>query len=1140
MAVKPFSEEELNFFKFSSIVLDEVPTMLRQTFITMWDNKISTLPGYQVWDDSAMVRNLLLTREGGKADIPTNKSINEWDCTALFKATIYSNTFGLTTCKSTKTLCQQYLKGKKPSPFHSSVISLSGNPDETVTLAIDQLRLLRNTLCHIPKPKISKVDFNYYIQLAKDAFTATGVPVVRIDDIGCLKEEDFPTAKVNDLIDGMKTELQETNKFLQQEVMEEISGFKYAQATFLQDIDEKLEDVKMDIIDQASKNANFQTIPDSCVPPLVPDFVGRNEECQAVGKSMMSQSTRLFSIWGSPGFGKTSTAIATGNQLKSQGESVYYFSFRGVNTMKEFTSKLLSLFGRSTELNRNVNITPADELLRAFRSINTRVFVILDNIDDLLTSSDKKEAVINFTTDVLHRCPNVCFLTTTRESLEFISLRLQGFDSLRLKPLDAQSSETLILKFLPLSTAVDIQSQISKMCGHVPLAIRLLCTLIKDCPREFLDEISHGSEGLLDVIDDPDYLSHDARLKQLIQVSFDKLSTVEKEAFVCLSVFDGAEFGLDAGIAIIGGGKLQAKRNIENLKRKSLIDVNGDREMYTVHPLIQSFALEKGEKEMKDVLVSSKARFVEYYIELFHHLNSRFTKGDSMIAFKTFFVEEQRILSSLTNGLNDDVLLQKVVDVLQKCEFFLDSLYPNSLWKLNFYTSRLCPSRTISVLPPEDDETSRKISLLPISVQGKLLCYKGIYELSNGGGETAAQSIEDGLLQLSNDSEHVILKILAFHFLTIYYKCTGNSVRCEQYRAKAVETCTVNSAFLLLPLFGKPWINGEELDATFSSNQPLIAWAIARLCLWTRNYPWADLDTELGNMLDEFSKQISRLSILVWTAEVCTLLQLCDMAYIHLRISGNSSDVETTIKGIQKDVENMEDERYKNAKDVDETQERLLSLHERLAAYYHTIAVQRFGKGESVLEFFLKELEIRQQLPLDGKLAECYRCVGREQNSRQQYRSALESYKCALQTLQALHGEIHAEVATSYYNIGVVQDNIGDSESSLQSYFCALKISLGLYSGHHPHALMIQERINRHPFCLLPRDKEEHCGENTTHMNDVAPTKCSSALKGKTFTPTNALSYHKQNTEINPESELYRVLGGNGQHSETVQCCFFG
>ena len=208
MAVKPFTKEELNFFKFSSIVLDEFPKMLRETFIKMWDTKIAALPGYMAWDDSVTMRNLLLKREGGKTDIPTNKSINDWDCTALFKATIYSKTFGQGTSKSTKTLSQQYLKGKKPSPFHSSVISPSGNQDETVTLAIDQLRLLRNALCHTPKPILGLVKFNNFIQLVKDAFTACGASVVRIDEIGSLEEEDFPTEKVNKLNDTMKIELQ--------------------------------------------------------------------------------------------------------------------------------------------------------------------------------------------------------------------------------------------------------------------------------------------------------------------------------------------------------------------------------------------------------------------------------------------------------------------------------------------------------------------------------------------------------------------------------------------------------------------------------------------------------------------------------------------------------------------------------------------------------------------------------------------------------------------------------------------------------------------------------------------------------------------------------------------------------------------
>ena len=231
MAVKPFTKEELNFFKFSCTVLDEFPKMLRETFIKMWDTKIASSPGYMVWDDSITVRNLLLKREGGKTDIPTNKSINEWDCTALFKATIYSNTFGRGTSISLliKTLSQQYLKGKKPSPFHSSVISASGNQDENITLAIDQLRLLRSALCHTPMPTLALAKFNNFVQLVKNAFTACGVSVVRIDEIGCLGEEDFPTEQVNELNDRMKIEEQENSAFMQ-----ETNAFLQDTSMFLQ------------------------------------------------------------------------------------------------------------------------------------------------------------------------------------------------------------------------------------------------------------------------------------------------------------------------------------------------------------------------------------------------------------------------------------------------------------------------------------------------------------------------------------------------------------------------------------------------------------------------------------------------------------------------------------------------------------------------------------------------------------------------------------------------------------------------------------------------------------------------------------------------------------------------------------------
>ena len=212
MAAKPFSKEQLNFFKFSTLVLDEFPKVLRQIFVTMWDNKVSMKPGFIPWDDSATVRNMLLTFEGGKTDIPTGKSIQEWDCTALFKATIYAKTFGVPSSKGS-TLNDLYLKKVKPAPgsFHSSVQSPTGNQDETYALAIDQLRLLRNSLCHSPKPEVTKADFDVYVQLVTNALTAVNVDASFVNVIGQMSEDDFPTEKVQKLEEYRMKELQATS-----------------------------------------------------------------------------------------------------------------------------------------------------------------------------------------------------------------------------------------------------------------------------------------------------------------------------------------------------------------------------------------------------------------------------------------------------------------------------------------------------------------------------------------------------------------------------------------------------------------------------------------------------------------------------------------------------------------------------------------------------------------------------------------------------------------------------------------------------------------------------------------------------------------------------------------------------------------
>ena len=215
-----FSLEQLNFFKFSSVVLDEFPITLRSVFVHMWDNQVAPTPGFQKWDDSPLVRNMFLSKEGGKTKyVPTSKSYHEWDCTALFEATLYAQSFAMPDGSGLlATLDKLYVKPRRlPSgTFHPVILSPSGNQAETFALALNQLRLLRNTLCHqTSTQKIDKTTFDHYTQLAKDAFAALGQDTTRIDEIGKLDEEDFPTSKLQKLEEELRRERGAAIKFKQ-------------------------------------------------------------------------------------------------------------------------------------------------------------------------------------------------------------------------------------------------------------------------------------------------------------------------------------------------------------------------------------------------------------------------------------------------------------------------------------------------------------------------------------------------------------------------------------------------------------------------------------------------------------------------------------------------------------------------------------------------------------------------------------------------------------------------------------------------------------------------------------------------------------------------------------------------------------
>ncbi|KAJ7388863.1 hypothetical protein OS493_035203 [Desmophyllum pertusum] len=228
MTLQPFTNEQLNYFKFAVVVVNEFPKVLRQTFKNRWDNTFGHLLGFQPWDDSIAVRNMFLATEGGKTKVPTHLSYDEWDCTALFQAIIFARSFALPDSTGHhRTLSDLYVKPHRlHGNFHASVVSRGGNNAETFAMAIDQLRLLRNAFCHSSSSSIDKRTFDQYIKHTKEAIQALGLTSGPVDAVGSLTGAAFPTERVRQLEDDIRKELQAESAFLKEDVKDELIGIR--------------------------------------------------------------------------------------------------------------------------------------------------------------------------------------------------------------------------------------------------------------------------------------------------------------------------------------------------------------------------------------------------------------------------------------------------------------------------------------------------------------------------------------------------------------------------------------------------------------------------------------------------------------------------------------------------------------------------------------------------------------------------------------------------------------------------------------------------------------------------------------------------------------------------------------------------
>ena len=813
-------------------------------------------------------------------------------------------------------------------------------------------------------------------------------------------------------------------------------------------------------------------LPRSNLPPMVPHFTGREAECDEVVGHLTSESTRLASVWGSPGFGKTSIAIAVGHRLQARDLPVYFLSLRGLKSKNDLTSKFLSLFRQSGTLEtcKLQSLSTEDELALVFDRIQDRCIVILDNADDMFECGvpNVKEEVINLIEELLNRTDKIRFLLTTRESLSFLNLHLQGHVAVRIGELDKLSSESLARELLPQASTSD-STKVSQICGQVPLAIKLLCSSISgDYARssQYLDELMKFSDNTVEILDDPDFPSN-LRLKTLFDSSFQRLSTQDQEALVCLSIIP-AHFDIKIAAAVLEITRTtEAEKLLRRLRRKSLIDCDSNSDKFSMHKLIQSFAREKEETGKKETVLTSKSRFNNFYIALFEEMNTKFLTGRSMAAFIEFYEHEQYIFQSLIDGCLDSKTADRVFDVLAKAELFLATLFWNEGTKFDqIYDSaiiaaeqlgksvyrRLINSRAFAQVTWGASGNTKKLLSESIELRdcdkerGKILCYFGIYQLVIGNTEDGVKVLKDALSYMSISPEHTILRLIVFQILAVYYQCKNDSVNSSTFHMKALMECkhAKDMCLLVIPTIKK---GGEHSTlarkANHLVNQPLEIEVIFLVSEAIKKFSASANSQYFGNLLlsilnDSESLQTSTPGWFNFHSNTVRLLR-------------NFSKYEAD--AITEERINFHQRALKSNKEKEKTVGSLDQHEEALAQSYLDLGVIQHNRGNysEALKIYKHALGIRRKLfgEKHSKTADSYHLVGVTQHSLGDYNSALESDKRALDIRRKLFGEEHCKTADSYHSAGVTQQSLGNYTSALESAKRALEIRRKLFGEEH-------------------------------------------------------------------------------------------
>lgn len=362
-------------------------------------------------------------------------------------------------------------------------------------------------------------------------------------------------------------------------------------------------------IEEPSLAASGAAPTDSNLPTRLTSFVGRRRELLDLAQRVRQRSTRILTVTGVGGIGKSRLALEVARSAEQEGlhqDGVVHLALADV----KFAGLVPIRIAEALRLDLKLEEDAWRQVCRALK--RKRLLLVLDDIDQLQEIGPDLEATVR-------ECQGLDVIITSRQPLG-----IEGEATYRLKPLlvtaengAVEASEDAIDLFVARASEVDPSftltaenrgtvGQVCALAEGSPLAIEWAAASLSSLSLEAIaGELGHSQDALGDR--STRFPGRHRSPAALFESSWQRLSPRGKGALAALSIFrDGFSRRAAMSVASVG------TTTLAELASASLIDRISE-ERYSFQPLVRQQAT-KQLKSRPELHATVEAEFRTYYL----------------------------------------------------------------------------------------------------------------------------------------------------------------------------------------------------------------------------------------------------------------------------------------------------------------------------------------------------------------------------------------------------------------------------------------------------------------------------------------------------------------------------------------------